>query len=353
MSVSRAPLTFFVPGILGSSLRDQGVGEFGEPIDEEIWGEDVKNNIDLLGTSPARLTSSNLLPGIVIRKMGGHDVYGKIIEYCISRKGLGLKENETFFEFPYNWTRDNLESANQLADRIENIDATGQRPLRFIAHSMGGVVVRLLLHHHNSIEERTDLIFQIASPVQGSAKTFYTLKRHPKFNPLFDMVWKVLHHLQPDRRADLQATLNKFSSLYQLLPPSEIKVALDRKGAQYSAVDPQVWSKQTRSQLKDAVKVQDLLATSLKCKVCCVYSNQQPTEILYWVDKRFKIVGRKTVSAAGDGTVTCESAVRGSPIKSRRLIATRGADHMNLCSHKAVLALLSECLLCKEIRCVN
>ncbi len=49
------------------------------------------------------------------------------------------------FLFPYDWRGDIFESAKQLAQFIrETVWADGQRPVHFVAHSMGGLVVRAL-----------------------------------------------------------------------------------------------------------------------------------------------------------------------------------------------------------------
>jgi hypothetical protein len=64
---------------------------------------------------------------------------------------------------------------------------------------------------------RTDLFVQIASPIEGSLKAFFTLKKHPVFDPIFDRKWQRAHRKDPGKRAHLLQVLGRFSSLYQLL----------------------------------------------------------------------------------------------------------------------------------------
>jgi pimeloyl-ACP methyl ester carboxylesterase len=54
-------------------------------------------------------------------------------------------DRDTFYVFPYDWRRDNVESAQLLFERIEELKRKLGRPdLRFniVAHSMGGLVAR-------------------------------------------------------------------------------------------------------------------------------------------------------------------------------------------------------------------
>ena len=54
-------------------------------------------------------------------------------------------DRDTFYVFPYDWRRDNVENARLLLTRIENLKRKlGKRNLRFniIAHSMGGLIAR-------------------------------------------------------------------------------------------------------------------------------------------------------------------------------------------------------------------
>src|SRR6266481_483408 len=110
-------LTFFVPGIMGSSLRFSGAGEHGEFVDELVWGGSFADTVDLLATHPARLGLAELKPDAVIEwlKVGflKKPFYGPIVAFCKSEKGLGLQEGTNFFPFAYDWRADNRQTAER------------------------------------------------------------------------------------------------------------------------------------------------------------------------------------------------------------------------------------------------
>jgi pimeloyl-ACP methyl ester carboxylesterase len=89
------------------------------------------------------------------------------------RDGLGLIEGKTFFPFAYDWRADNRSSADSLERFIRQV--IKDKRLRFIAHSMGGIVTRLMLKKHKDLLVRTDVLFQVASPIGGSAVAFAAL----------------------------------------------------------------------------------------------------------------------------------------------------------------------------------
>lgn len=338
-------ITLFVPGIMGSTLRFRGQGQYGEPVDEEIWGADLWSNADLLATNPALLSLADVEPGEVLRELRTgwvvrFGVYRELLDYCSSATGLSLAANELFYPFPYDWRADNRESATKLAEFIRAADPAETMSVRIIAHSMGGIVARLMLLADEPIANRTTLFFQIASPIEGSAKAFYTLKKRPKFDRIFDSLWKFFHHLDPDRCAQLQQTLQGFPSLYQLLPPSSVKTIFDRAGKQYSAVDSQVWPNHLAGFVRSAAEVHQLLQNPLRGSIQCVYSNSHLTDIFYQVDNLFNIVGSQNVD--GDGTVCCSSAFAQTSLGTRHLISGRRSDHNGLCRNRQVLQLLKE-----------
>lgn len=107
------------------------------------------------------------------------------MQFC--RNNIGLRAEDDFFPFAYNWLTDNQVTANKLAEFIREKDQTGNYLYCLIAHSMGGIVSRLMLANPNNrdLAEKTKLLFQIATPVRGSAKAYYALKRYPNFAPSF------------------------------------------------------------------------------------------------------------------------------------------------------------------------
>lgn len=340
-------LVFFVPGIMGSTLRFKGEGEYGQLIDEEIWGSNLWGNIDLLASNPARLASTQVEPGEVLSELRTgrwvrFKVYRELLNYCTASEGLSLEGNRNFYPFAYDWRADNRDSAAALARFILRVDPSETLSIVIIAHSMGGIVARLMLLGNSAIAKRTKLLFQIASPVQGSAKAFYTLKKRPKFDRIFDSLWSFFHYLDPARRSQLQNVLQGFPSLYQLLPPDSVKTIYDRAGVQYSAVDRQIWPAYLHPFLSSAIDVHKALARPLNSTIRCVYSSNCDTDLMYLVDDLFNIVASQCVG--GDGTVCCSSAFAQTASAERHLITGKGTSHNELCHHPEVFNLLQSSL---------
>jgi pimeloyl-ACP methyl ester carboxylesterase len=165
-----------------------------------------------------------------------------LLEFCTNRRGLNLVERETFFPFAYDWRADNRSSADDLAHFIRSSPAINGKRLRFIAHSMGGIVARLLLHEHKDLQSRTDILFQIASPIGGSAAAFAALKGKPELT----FFLRLLLFLNPKCKTDLDKTIITFPSLYQLLPAPDKTVIAKLSPSGISAghaCDLSIWSR--------------------------------------------------------------------------------------------------------------
>ena len=139
----RRPLVF-VPGIIGSVLVESG--ENGEA----VWGSVrslFKRNftkLDLLPPygPPVDLVAHDILRGFPLLfgalSVGG---YGGFIQFLVDE--LGYREGIDLHVFSYDWRRTNFASAHLLSRFID--DKVGGKPYDLIAHSMGGIVTRLML----------------------------------------------------------------------------------------------------------------------------------------------------------------------------------------------------------------
>ena len=140
-----------IPGITGSVLQKDGHDVFGLTAGAGLralftaggsirhlrLAEDPPEADDLGdGIRAGRLAAdAHLIPGLW--KIDG---YGKVGEYL--RQRLRLNPGESYFEFPYDWRRDNRVAARQLAARAQ--DWLGARRAAYpdarlvlVAHSMG------------------------------------------------------------------------------------------------------------------------------------------------------------------------------------------------------------------------
>ena len=125
-----------VPGIMGSVLELNG---------EVIWPGSVWS---LIGTykKMKELKDPNLVATDVIRSVSISDQYEDLIEdlnLCGFREDLSPP---TLVICPYDWRKDNRESAKTLADKIDAaVVACGgdaNCEVSIVAHSMGGLISR-------------------------------------------------------------------------------------------------------------------------------------------------------------------------------------------------------------------
>lgn len=145
----------FVPGIVGSVLSDSD-GEI-------VWGNLASlrgSRFERLNLLPEngeaeRLVASDILRAIPL-VFGAFEIglYGDLVEFLTGEEGrLASRavsgqvgeyvEGETLFVFPYDWRRSNFANARALNDFIEDNIPSGEYDL--IAHSMGGLVTRIML----------------------------------------------------------------------------------------------------------------------------------------------------------------------------------------------------------------
>lgn len=151
----KAPV-IIIPGLTGSELVNSRTGE-------EVWFKATRSKDDdlRLPISPNLARNrDNLVARDIIRSvkffkfLPETEIYERLINALETRGGY--KEGnwkapprdgyqDTFYVFPYDWRRDNVESARLLIRRIEVLKRKlGKRNLKFnvIAHSMGGLVAR-------------------------------------------------------------------------------------------------------------------------------------------------------------------------------------------------------------------
>jgi hypothetical protein len=209
-----------LPGISGSRLK-RG--------DTEIWGSApsaVGRILGTLGASAARdlalisdppdrddlgdgVVADALIPDLhLLPGFWKIDGYTKVAETI--RAVFDVEDGRNFFEFPYDWRRDNRVAARRLQSltkgwlddwraRSGNADAK----LILVAHSMGGLVARYFLECLGGWEASRGLI-TFATPFRGSLNAVDTLSNGMKMGPrgLIDMT----------------AAARTFTSIYQLLP---------------------------------------------------------------------------------------------------------------------------------------
>lgn len=125
------PVVIFLPGIMGSHLK---VGAR-----DRVWFDFL--DIARGGLEKIRYDRANISPDGLFDRF-----YGDLCEY--------LEASHQVRRFAYDWRRPLWDEAARLAAEVQQaLDAT-PLPVRLMAHSMGGLVVRALIARHRPVWDR-------------------------------------------------------------------------------------------------------------------------------------------------------------------------------------------------------
>ena len=251
-----------VPGLTGSELVNSKTGE-------EVWfkARRAKDDDLRLPISPnLSRNRDNLVSKDIIRKVEFFkvlpeiEVYERLIDGLQTRGGYReaswstatrADAQDTFFVFPYDWRRDNVESAQLLFRRIEALKRRlGNPNLKFnvIAHSMGGLVARYAAMYGSADLSPTprptwagakhfDKIFLLGTPNDGSVMAL-------------DALLNGFSYIGGGLNLPFIQDISKFDvftlpSIYQLLPNKDALTAYDEnlKPIVVDIYDPATWEK--------------------------------------------------------------------------------------------------------------
>lgn len=216
-----ADLIILLPGIMGSVLRKDG---------RDVWalsGSTLLTGLKTLGRSVTDLTltadsedAESLGDGIVANRIfpDVHLLPGlwKIDGYSSLAKAIRTEFDVTpglnYFEFPYDWRRDNRAAAHRLS-RLAPVwlkewrERSGNKSARLIlaAHSMGGLVSRYYLEALGGWRI-TRMLITFGTPYRGS------------LNALNFLANGFRKSIGPLTLVDLSSLVRSFTSVYQLLP---------------------------------------------------------------------------------------------------------------------------------------
>jgi len=200
MEITDQPPVVFIHGVLGSKLRDIKEGDdlWLGSIDRILFSDyaEVAYDIDAETLEP--------LPSVaqayaISDSAVGKDFYGKIVEtlgdaggYQLAEVGKKVKPNQkNYYVFHYDWRQDNVISARQLADFIDQIRIDYGYPelkVDIVAHSMGGLITRYYIRYggqdvigDNDFDQKINMygadrvrrVILLGTPNLGSIKTLY------------------------------------------------------------------------------------------------------------------------------------------------------------------------------------
>jgi hypothetical protein len=210
-----------LPGIMGSVLqkdgRDiwainggailRGLLSLGGSIQDLALTDDDPSEDDLGdGVIAARLMPDlHLIPGFWTI-----DGYGGIANSI--KKNFEVEAGANYFEFPYDWRRDNRVAGRQLREASHvwlrdwrERSGNDEAKLVLLAHSMGGLVSRAFLELEDGWRD-TRMLVTFGTPYRGS------------LNALDFMANGFKKKVGPVTLLDLSKLLSTFTSVYQLLP---------------------------------------------------------------------------------------------------------------------------------------
>jgi pimeloyl-ACP methyl ester carboxylesterase len=214
-------LIILLPGITGSVLQRDGkdvwaitpqsaiaaLFSLGSNIkDLQIKGKDdwTKDDLGDGVTAPRLVQDIHLIPGF-----WQIDGYTAIKTRLFAE--LTIEEGKNWFDYPYDWRRDNRVHGRQLGERAPKwLDAwrkaSGNKDAKLVllAHSMGGLVARDFLERHEGWKITRHLI-TFGTPYRGSMNAVSTL---------VNGIDKGLGPIS----IDLSPLVRSFPSMHQLLP---------------------------------------------------------------------------------------------------------------------------------------
>ena len=217
-------LVIVLPGISGSVLSKNGEEVWGTSTGA-IWravtsGGDSVRDLAILGVDDPSLddlgdgvSATRLVQDLhIIPGLWKIDGYTALVSRL--KSSLELEAGRNFFEFPYDWRRDNRVAARKLArlskawlDRWRQSSGAADAKLVLVGHSMGGLVSQYFLEVMGGWKDTCALI-TFGTPYRGSLNALGYLSNgfSEGIGPL---------------KVDLTSTLASFTAVYQLLPAFE------------------------------------------------------------------------------------------------------------------------------------
>ncbi|HWT01634.1 MAG TPA: hypothetical protein VN256_15415 [Pyrinomonadaceae bacterium] len=263
-----------IPGVLGSQLVNYETSEIVWPslfrssddgLSLPVTPDLARNRDNLVArkiVDTARL--ARLTPEVYVY----HELLEALKKYGGYREGDWSNpgpegDRDTFYVFPYDWRRDNVETARDLVGRLETLKRKLNRPdLRFnvLAHSMGGLVARYAaMYGDNDLPDdgvrpaptwegaaHINRIIMFGTPNEGSADAFTTLLQGYSVTEGLRRPIPLLNKLS---REDIFTA----PSVFQLLPHAGAVRFLDEnlQPVEVDLYDPAVWRRYNWSPVAD------------------------------------------------------------------------------------------------------
>lgn len=193
----KRPIVFLLPGMNGSRLRTETARIWPAPL------HIARHGIACIGASHTEIQPDGLMPSR----------YGALTKH--------LRKTNDVVAFGYDWrtsTRDQAARLNAAVIKALVATADTRQPIRFVAHSMGGLVARMFIARHRTTWEAllerghgTELVM-LGAPHQGTMSAVQCLIGA---DPLIQLLDAVDMH---STTGELLSALAKMPGLLELLP---------------------------------------------------------------------------------------------------------------------------------------
>ncbi|MGE0822055.1 MAG: CHAT domain-containing protein [Candidatus Binatia bacterium] len=236
------PVVFVLPGIMGSNLSLKG---------NRIW-------VDYLDLALGRLEDLEITARKVEPDGPVDDYYGDLIDYLSATHDVEV--------FDFDWRLSLRDEAKRLAARVsEKCDDAErqQQPVRFLAHSMGGLVVRAMIAEHNDVWQRVckhpgARFLMLGTPNNGSFSIARALVAQDKLVRQLALL-DLMHSTK-----GLLKTISRFPGVLEMLPATRDTFDFFRFATwdQLAQVDATGWVRPLEEQLRAALETRRVLDRS-------------------------------------------------------------------------------------------
>lgn len=239
------PSVFVLPGITGSHLEVDG---------NRIW-------IDFFDLVRGRFSelsyvkeSSDLThPQHGVRADGPvAKAYGDLVDY--------LAQSHYVIPFAYDWRRSILRTGEELGAAVDERLRNSDKPVRIVAHSMGGLVTRAMISRCPKVWERMcarkgSRVLMLGTPNRGSYSIARIFARQDKLIKMLALA--DLRHNQNE----LLDIIRFFPGVLELLPVNEDgRIDIDdTTWDDFAEVLPGDWNRPAKDALKNAQNTWDIL----------------------------------------------------------------------------------------------
>jgi len=305
-ATGKRPIVVLVPGIMGSNLSK------GE---DELW-------IDYLGFLNGKLVS------LAIENEGIESL--SIVKTSYNKLKKYLSSTYDVITFPFDWRKDLTKTADEFNEKIIELIKINQ-PIKIIAHSMGGVLVRDFIINHNETWQWLNQspkfkLLLLGAPLKGSF-------RIPAVLCGMDSIIDKLSRIDiRNSKKDLLHIFSKFPGLLNLLPlTTDNANDFSKTDTWKNLIEPlgKDWPIPQEKDLEEFKKYRDKVLDNLEkidySNVVYIAGKDKSTKCGYKIVEKYR--GKELVfysTGEGDQSVTWESGI------PKKMIANDSVYYVNV-----------------------